>query len=88
MKSRLQSDDRMSNTGYHQNGEPNWWAMVEGKGSPPQWIDIPKTRGDKRLNCVVDLPPGTKVYCGAGKGDHKTVRCHVITTVLEEENNA
>lgn len=28
MKSRLTTTDRMSNTGYHSNGKPNWWARI------------------------------------------------------------
>lgn len=74
MKSRLKTNDRMSNTGYHANGKPTWWARANG-----EFVRIPYTRGDSILDCVVDLPVGTTVYCGAGKGTHKTVRETVIT---------
>ena len=77
-QSRLKTTDRMSNTGYHANGKPTWWARV---GS--EFIKVAYTRGDSYLDCVVDIPPGTEVFCGAGKGTHKTVRQTVITTAME-----
>lgn len=58
--SRLTTTDRMSNTGYHQLGKPNWWAMIKTD--------------------EVDVPTGTTVYCGAGKGSRKTVRETVVTS--------
>lgn len=76
--STLKTSDRMSNTGYHQNGKPTWWAYCKTE-SGNEFIDIPYTRGDEYLECVVDLPAGTTVYCGAGKGTRKTVRCTVVT---------
>ena len=82
-KSRLTTTCQMSNTGYHQNGKPNWWARV-GSGETVKWIDIPKTRGDEKLDCVVDLPAGTKVFCGAGRGNYKTVRELVVTLEISD----
>lgn len=84
MTSRLKTRDRMSNTGYHRNGKPTWWARV-GSGDDATFVRIPWTRGDDYLDCVVDLPPGTTVFCGAGKGSRKTVRETVVTTAVEEE---
>jgi len=82
MASRLRSDTLMSNTGYHQNSKPNWWARV-GQGDDAQFLTIPTTRGDRILDCVVDVAPGTTVHIGAGKGSHKTVRQTVVTTAIE-----
>jgi hypothetical protein len=68
----------MSNTGYHQNGQPNWWARV-GSGADARFLEIPRTRGDSRLCVMVDVPPGTVVHIGAGKGTYKTIRETVRT---------
>lgn len=76
--SHIRTTDCMSNTGYHENGKPNWWARV-GSDTNAQFLQIPPTRGDQFLDCEVDLPVGTTVYCGAGKGAHKTVRQTVKT---------
>ena len=76
--SRLTTTQRMSNTGYHQNGKPNWWARI-GSGDSAQFLRIPKVRGDEILSAEVDVPPGTTVHCGAGKGTYKTVRETVVT---------
>lgn len=81
-KSRLATKSRMSNTGYHQNHKPNWWARI-GTGSNVQWLNIPRVRGDELLDCIVDVPPGTEIVCGAGKGSHKTVRETVVTVTVE-----
>jgi hypothetical protein len=85
MSSRLQSTDRMSNTGYHANGKPNWWARV-GSGNTAQFLTIPSIRGDSRLDCIVDVPPGTTIFIGAGRGSHKTIRQTVITTEVSRNN--
>jgi hypothetical protein len=77
--SKLKTTDRMSNTGFNLNGRPNWWARV-GTGNAAKWVSIPYTRGDDYLECEVDLPVGTEVFCGAGKGSRKTVRQTVITS--------
>jgi len=82
MQSRLKTTDRMSNKGYHANGKPTWWARV-GAGGDAKFLQIPWTRGDDYLDCIVDVPPGTEVYCGAGKGSHKTVRQTVVTVAVE-----
>jgi hypothetical protein len=82
MTSRLRTRKSMSNTGYHQNGKPTWWARI-GEGETAKFIQIPWTRGDKRLDCVVDLPVGTTVVCGAGKGTYKTVRETVVTVPVD-----
>lgn len=82
MTSRIITSACMSNTGFHANGKPNWWARV-GSGASTRFLEIPTVRGDKILDCVVDLPPGTEVHCGAGKGSHKTVRETVVTEALE-----
>lgn len=83
MSSRIVSSVRMSNTGYHQNGKPNWWAYI-GKGDNVQWVEIPKVRGDQYLHYEVDLQPGTTVYIGAGKGNYKTVRETIKTEAIAE----
>ena len=72
----------MSNTGYHQNGKPTWWARV-GQGDDACFVTIPYTRGDQPLECEVELEPGTVVHIGAGKGSHKTIRLTVTTTPVE-----
>lgn len=77
-KSVIRSTSRMSNTGYHQNGKPNWWARI-GTGPNAQFLTIPPTRGDEFLHVEVDVPPGTTVFIGAGKGTYKTVRETVKT---------
>lgn len=76
--SRLTTTQRMSNTGYHQNGKPNWWARI-GSGDSARFLRIQKVRGDEILDVDVDVPPGTTVHCGAGKGSHKTIRETVVT---------
>lgn len=76
---KLRTTARMSNTGYHANGKPNWWARV-GAGESARFLQIPRVRGDQILECEVDVPPGTTVCCGAGKGHYKTVRETVVTT--------
>jgi hypothetical protein len=74
MTSRLTTTARMSNAGYHANGKPSWWARANG-----QFLEIERVRGDSTLDVTVDLPPGTEVTCGAGKGTYKTVRETVVT---------
>ena len=74
MSSRIKSHGRMSNTGYHANGKPNWWARI-GSTFPT----ISPIRGDDYLNVLVDVPVGTTVQIGAGKGLHKTIRETVVT---------
>lgn len=89
-RSKIQSTERMSNTGYHANGKPNWWARL-GTGESARFVTLPVVRGDRTLECVVDLPPGTVVHIGAGKGLHKTVRETVTTTAVmpdEQEDGA
>lgn len=81
MKSRLRSTVRMSNTGYHQNGKPNWWARL-GRGESAQFLNIPHVRGDNMLDIEVDLPPGTEVFIGAGRGTVKTIRETSVTDTL------
>jgi hypothetical protein len=74
----IRSTVRMSNTGYHQNGNPNWWARV-GTGTNAKFLEISPTRGDEFLHVEVDVPAGTTVFIGAGKGAYKTVRETVKT---------
>lgn len=83
MASRIKTTQRMSNTSYHANGNPNWWVRV-GSGPTAQFLQIDKARGDDYLDCVVDLPVGTVVYCGTGNGLHKTVRERVKTIAIDE----
>ena len=78
MSSHLVTTSRMSNTGFHANGKPNWWARI-GSGDSARFLSIPRVRGDEVLDVVVDVEPGTEVFCGAGKGTFKTVRCTVVT---------
>jgi len=78
-QSRIKTTTKMSNTGYHANAKPNWWVRVGDR-----FLRIPSVRGDHELDVVVDVPPGTEVHCGAGKGSHKTVRVTVVTTAIEE----
>lgn len=78
MVSRVVSKGRMSNTGYHANGKPNWWVRYDDNGTT-RFVDIEKVRGDHHLDTQVPLPVGTKVFIGAGKGSHKTIRETVIT---------
>ncbi len=83
MASLLKSNGRMSNTGYHANGKPNWWARI-GSGDSARFLQIPRVRGDNHLECEVDVPSGTTVYIGVGKGSHKTIRETVTTEVIAE----
>ena len=82
MSSIIRSRSSMSNTGYHQNGKPNWWARI-GTGDSARFLDIPRVRGDSRLVCEVDVPAGTQVYIGAGKGNYKTIRETVTTEEID-----
>lgn len=84
-RSRIATRQKMSNTGYHKNGRPTWWART-GSGDDAQFLDIPEVRGDRHLDCVVDLPPGTTVFCGAGRGTYKTVRETVVTRAVPAGN--
>ncbi len=77
--SKIIATKRMSNTGYHENGKPVWWART-GSGSNATFLNIPKVRGDELLECEVDIPAGTEVFIGAGKGTRKTVR-ETVTTI-------
>ena len=86
MTSKLESAGRMSNTGYHQNGKPCWWARI-GSGDGARFLTIPRVRGDQMLSCVVDVEPGTVVSIGAGKGPHKTIRETVITTAVKADES-
>ena len=81
-QSKIRTRNAMSNTGYHQNGKPTWWARV-GSGDAAEFVKIPWTRGDSKLECIVGLPVGTTVYCGAGKGERKTIRETVVTVAIE-----
>lgn len=65
--STLKSADRMSNSGYHRAGKPNWWARV-GSGPEASWLRIGQVRGDQLLDVQVDVPPGTTVHIGCGRG--------------------
>lgn len=62
----VEATSRMSNSGYHRSGKPNWWLRRTDKG-PGNFVDIPRVRGDEKLNIKVDLEPGTYT-AGAGKG--------------------
>jgi len=81
MTSHLRSQSRMSNTGYHQNGKPNWWARV-GSGVDAKFLRLPSVRGDYQLDCIVDVEPGTVVHIGAGRGGHKTIRETATTRTM------
>jgi hypothetical protein len=85
-RSRLQSTRRQSNTGWHATGQPYWWARADGP-SGAEFLEIPRTRGDHDLDCVVDVLPGTLVTIGAGKIDQgrakgKAVPQLVYTTAI------
>ena len=86
MKSRIVSRGKQSNSGYHRTGKPNWWARVGDEFLKIEW-----TRGDKRLDCVVDLPPGTKVEIGCGKAGHgkkhDCIRESVVTEGITQPEN-
>jgi hypothetical protein len=83
MSSRIKSTSRMSNTGYHANDKPTWWARI-GSGANVSFVTLPeRTRGDAFLDAIVDLPVGTTVHIGAGKGSHKTVRETVVTVEVK-----
>lgn len=82
-KARIVVNDRMSNRQYHAAGKPNWWIRI-GEGN---FADCPQTRGDQKLNVVVELPEGTKkVFVGCGpKGTHG-IRCTITPQWVEAEN--
>lgn len=79
----LKSTQRMSNSGYHRSGKPNWWARV-GTGSEAKFLPIPRVRGDEYLTAEVDLPEGTEVFIGAGKGKDSVRETIVIANASEE----
>lgn len=79
--SRVQSSDRMSNSQWNKQGRPTWWVRV-GQGTDAEFLEIPKVRGDSRLDVEVDVEPGTKVTIGVGK-DRGAVRETVVTEPLE-----
>lgn len=62
----VKSTDRMSNSGYHRSGKPNWWLRRTDKGDG-NFVDIPRVRGDEKLDIKLDLEPG-KYTAGAGRG--------------------
>jgi len=77
--SRLQTTQRMSNSGYHRAGQPAWWARI-GDGADATFLRLPSRRGDRCLDVAVDVPVGTAVVCGAGRGSD-AVRQTVTTAV-------
>jgi hypothetical protein len=67
----------MSNRQYHAYGCPTWWARI-GSGDHAQFMKIPKTRGDKDLECTVEVDDDVRViYIGAGPNNQHGVRCTV-----------
>ena len=64
----------MSNRQYHACGCPRWWARV-GQGEHAQFLPIPRVRGDKDLDCTVEVDDGVdKIYIGAGPNNQHGVR--------------
>lgn len=66
-RSKLTSTDRMSNRAYHAAGKPTWWART-GEGGAAKFLEIGRCRGDKSVDIIVDVTPGTEVHIGCGKG--------------------
>lgn len=79
--SKIQFSDCLSNSGYHREGKPNWWAMIDGK-----FVEIGWHRGDRPLCVEVAVPVGTQVEIGVGKAEYKKsdkIRATIVTTELE-----
>ena len=60
---RVVSHDRMSNSGYHRGGKPNWWL----RRSTGEFLKIPWVRGDKIFDEELELSTGVYTL-GVGKG--------------------
>ena len=55
-----------------------WWARI-GSGPTARFLDLDgKHRADRKLMAIVDVPPGTEVVVGAGRGKD-AVRLTVTT---------
>lgn len=68
----------MSNRQYHACGCPSWWARI-GQGETAQFLPIPKTRGDRNLECTVEVEDNTtQIYIGAGPNNKHGVRYTVV----------
>lgn len=65
MQSRITSRGKLKNIQWKAQGRPAWWAYA-GRADEANRLKIAVLRGDERLDCVVDVPPGTQVTVGVG----------------------
>ena len=89
MNSRLQSSGCLSTAdceffAERDGRKPRWFARLVGGD---RFLDIGFQPANRRLNCAVDLAPGTTVEIGCGRylgiGDrHRIVREVVTTTAF------
>lgn len=69
-QSRLRANARLDNYSYYLVNRPNWWASLDAEDSDGDFrLDIPPTRADRPLDCVVNVPAGTTVYLGLDRSD-------------------
>lgn len=52
----VESDGKMSNSGYHRCAKPTWWMRYTDLDHRGDFIAIPRVRGDERLVVTVTLP--------------------------------
>ncbi len=64
---------------FHSHRRPHWWARIS-IGPTKKTISLPLARGDRPLDCIVALFPGTIVQVGIGM----TTRETVVTTEIGE----
>lgn len=79
--SRIVSSKRQSNSGFHRSGQPKWWART-GEGATARFLNLEKTRGDRHLDCEVDVPVGTEVTIGVGRGKDGVRECVTTQPIL------
>jgi len=79
----IKSKGQQSNAGWNRTGCTNWWAGYRVNGSMT-FLQIAPRRGDRQLECVVEVPDGVvEILIGAGKagkGAHReTIAVPVVT---------
>lgn len=76
--SRLRTTDRMSGTPYRRAGQPTWWARIDHDDADAEWVEIGDVAGNRTIDRIVDVEPGTTVHCGVSRGKG-AIRETVIT---------
>ena len=63
----IASRSKQSNSAYHRTGKPTWWVAYQA-GDKREFVKIPYTRGDVRLEVTIEIPADvTELFIGAGK---------------------